>query len=54
MNWPGYSVLADVRELMMVLWMGQQVADSEKSAAEFGRRVETLRNDGHRKEWSPF
>ncbi|MBP0455985.1 aminoglycoside phosphotransferase family protein [Streptomyces montanisoli] len=54
MNWPGYSVLADVRELMMVLWMGQQVADSAKSAAEFGRRVETLRTDGSRKEWSPF
>ncbi|GHH68746.1 hypothetical protein GCM10018793_00020 [Streptomyces sulfonofaciens] len=54
MNWPGYRVLADVRELMMVLWMGQQVAGSEKSAAEFARRVETLRTDGSRKEWSPF
>lgn len=52
MNWPGYAVLADIRELMMVLWLGQQVAVSEKSAAEFAHRVETLRTDGCRKEWN--
>ncbi|WP_176963816.1 hypothetical protein [Streptomyces sp. 2224.1] len=40
MNWPGYSVLADVRELMMVLWMGQQAGGSEKSAAEFSRWIQ--------------
>lgn len=54
MNWPGYQVLADIRELMMVLWVGQQVSGSEKSAAEFARRVETLRTDGSRKEWGPL
>ncbi|MCF3960361.1 phosphotransferase enzyme family protein [Streptomyces fuscigenes] len=54
MNWPGYSVLADVRELMMVLWLGQQVATSEKSAAEFARRVASLRTNGSRREWGPF
>lgn len=54
MNWPGYSVLADIRELMMVLWVGQQVSGSEKSAAEFARRVETLRSGGSRKEWGPL
>lgn len=54
MNWPGYSVLADVRELMMVLWLGRQVADSEKSAAEFALRMETLRTDGSRTGWNAF
>ncbi|SEE88027.1 Ser/Thr protein kinase RdoA involved in Cpx stress response, MazF antagonist [Streptomyces sp. 2112.3] len=54
MNWPGYSVLADVRELMMVLWMGQQAGSSEKSAAEFSRRMHALRTGGSRRDWSPF
>ncbi|PKV87884.1 thiamine kinase-like enzyme [Streptomyces sp. TLI_146] len=54
MNWPGYSVLADVRELMMVAWMGQQVATSAKSAGEFARRVQSLRTGEGRREWKPF
>lgn len=54
MRWPGYTVLADVRELMMVLWLGRRVPVSEKSAAEFAQRVETLRTGGSRKQWSAF
>ncbi|MFI6079908.1 phosphotransferase family protein [Streptomyces sp. NPDC051217] len=54
MNWPGYSVMADMRELMMVLWLGRQVRGSEKSMAEFARRLETLRTDGSRREWNAF
>lgn len=54
MNWPGYPVLADVRELMMTLWLGQQVATSGKSAEEFARRVHTIRTDGSRRDWQPF
>ncbi|NKI40233.1 phosphotransferase enzyme family protein [Streptomyces physcomitrii] len=53
-NWPGYPVLADVRELMMMLWLGQQVATSGKSAEEFARRVDTIRADGSRRDWQPF
>ncbi|CCB75998.1 MULTISPECIES: phosphotransferase family protein [Streptomycetaceae] len=54
MNWPGYPVLADLRELMMVLWMGQQVSTDTKSAEEFARRVTALRTGGSRKDWRPF
>ncbi|MFD9485912.1 phosphotransferase family protein [Streptomyces sp. NPDC059991] len=54
MNWPGYSVLADVRELMMVAWLGQQVATSTKSAGEFAHRVQSLRTGEGRQEWKPF
>ncbi|WP_329401751.1 aminoglycoside phosphotransferase family protein [Streptomyces melanogenes] len=54
LNWPGYSVLADVRELMMVAWMGQQVATSAQSAGEFARRVQSLRTGEGRREWKPF
>lgn len=54
MNWPGYSVLADVRELMMTLWLGRKAATDGKSAAEFARRVETIRTDSSRRGWKPF
>lgn len=54
MNWPGYETLADLRELMMVSWLGHQVAGSERSAAEFARRVRSLRTGEGRDEWGPF
>ncbi|MFJ4640218.1 aminoglycoside phosphotransferase family protein [Streptomyces hygroscopicus] len=54
MNWPGYSVLADLRELMMVVWLGQQVSASAKSADEFARRIESLRAGNDRRDWKPF
>ncbi|MEU7239022.1 aminoglycoside phosphotransferase family protein [Streptomyces sparsogenes] len=54
MNWPGYPVMADLRELMMVVWVGQQVSASQKSAEEFPRRVNALRTNGSRRDWRPF
>ncbi|MFD0495730.1 aminoglycoside phosphotransferase family protein [Streptomyces rhizosphaericus] len=54
MNWPGYSVLADLRELMMVVWLGQQVSASAKSAGEFARRINSLRAGNDRRDWKPF
>ncbi|OIJ69197.1 aminoglycoside phosphotransferase family protein [Streptomyces mangrovisoli] len=54
MNWPGYETLADLRELMMVAWLGHQVTTSESAAAEFGRRVQSLRTGKGRDEWGPF
>ncbi|MEV5505557.1 phosphotransferase enzyme family protein [Streptomyces orinoci] len=54
MNWPGYEVLADIRELMMVAWMGKQVSTSEKSDEEFTRRMDSLRTGGSRRSWRPF
>ncbi|MFD5628153.1 phosphotransferase family protein [Streptomyces sp. NPDC127072] len=54
MNWPGYEVLADLRELMMVVWLGHQVAASKKSAGEFARRVHSLRTGQDRNEWRAF
>ncbi|MFJ9482037.1 phosphotransferase family protein [Streptomyces mirabilis] len=54
MNWPGYETLADLRELMMVVWLGHQVASGERSAKEFARRVRSLRTGEGRNEWRPF
>lgn len=54
MNWPGYPVLADLRELMMTLWLGQQVNTQARSAEEFRRRVHDIRTGGSRRGWQPF
>ncbi|MEU9607726.1 aminoglycoside phosphotransferase family protein [Streptomyces sp. NPDC048057] len=54
LNWPGYPVLADLRELKMTLWLGHQVASDEKAAVEFTRRVRAIRTGGSRKDWQPF
>ncbi|MEU1272920.1 aminoglycoside phosphotransferase family protein [Streptomyces sp. NPDC005799] len=54
MNWPGYETLADLRELMMISWLGHQVTASERSAEEFVRRVQSIRTGEGRDEWRPF
>ncbi|QEV64953.1 aminoglycoside phosphotransferase family protein [Streptomyces spectabilis] len=54
MNWPGYETLADLRELMMVVWIGHQVGASERSAAEFALRMASLRTGEGRKSWGAF
>ena len=54
MNWPGYPVLADVRELMMTLWMGGKAAAEPRAAEEFARRVQSMRTGGDRRDWRPF
>ncbi|MGY0491791.1 phosphotransferase family protein [Streptomyces sp. WG-D5] len=54
MNWPGYETLADLRELMMVAWLGHQAQDSERSAAEFQKRLHSLRTGEGRKSWGAF
>ncbi len=53
MQWSGYEVLADLRELIMVTWMSQNIGD-EKVAAEFAHRMESLRTNGSRRDWQPF
>lgn len=54
MNWPGYPVLADLRELMMTLWLATQEAVSPGAAAEFAKRVRAMRTGGSRRDWRPF
>lgn len=54
MQWPGYQVLADLRELIMVTWMSQNVGQDEKVAAEFAQRMRALRTDSSRQDWAPF
>jgi aminoglycoside phosphotransferase (APT) family kinase protein len=53
-QWPGYPVLADVRELAMVTWMVQKASENEETAAEARKRVDALRTGASRKDWLPF
>jgi aminoglycoside phosphotransferase (APT) family kinase protein len=54
MEWPGYNVLANVREFIQVTWMVQKAAESDKTAAEARKRIGSLRNGASRKDWLPF
>lgn len=53
MAWPGYAVLADVREFLMVTWLSQNATDPTVGA-ELRRRIADLRGGGSRKGWQPF
>ncbi|WP_406284320.1 phosphotransferase [Embleya sp. NBC_00896] len=54
MNWYGYPVLADMRELMMTVWLTQNMAGDAEVAAEVERRISDLRSGGDRHGWKPF
>ena len=54
MNWPGYPVLADLRELLMVAWLGGKVDGEPAVRAEFDRRIRAVRTDGDRHDWRPL
>jgi aminoglycoside phosphotransferase (APT) family kinase protein len=53
LQWNGFDVLADVRELLMVAWLAQN-ARADEVADELGRRLDTIRNNGPRTGWRPF
>lgn len=53
LEWNGFDVLADVRELLMVAWLAQNVR-AEEVADELSRRLDTMRNGTPRTGWRPF
>lgn len=54
MSWSGYPVLADIREIMMTLWLGRKAGTSERAANETRRRIEAIRTGASRRDWLPF
>ena len=54
MTWPGYPVLREIREFLMVTWVIQQASESEIMAAEGSMRINTLRTGASRKGWRPY
>jgi aminoglycoside phosphotransferase (APT) family kinase protein len=54
MQWPGYPVLADIREFAMVTWIVQKASENERTAVEARKRVDAIRTGASRKDWLPF
>jgi Ser/Thr protein kinase RdoA (MazF antagonist) len=54
MNWYGYETLADIRELMMTVWLASKAAADADSAAEVARRISDLRTGADRHGWRAF
>lgn len=54
MQWPGYPVMRDVRELLMVTWVIQQAGERKQVAAEASKRIKALRTGASRKDWKPY
>ena len=52
--WPGYPVLRNVRELLMVAWLSQNARVDKRVAAEVAKRIGDLRAGGGRRDWGPF
>ncbi|WP_328440562.1 aminoglycoside phosphotransferase family protein [Streptomyces sp. NBC_00444] len=53
-EWPGYSILRSVRELLMVTWLSQNAGTNPRASKEVEKRVESLRFGGSRRGWAPF
>ena len=54
MTWPGYPVLREIREFLMVTWVIQKATESAEIAAEASKRIEALRTGSSRKDWQPY
>jgi aminoglycoside phosphotransferase (APT) family kinase protein len=53
-GWPGYPVLREVREFLMVTWVSQKAASGDDwSAAEATKRITALRTGASRMDWLP-
>jgi aminoglycoside phosphotransferase (APT) family kinase protein len=54
MEWPGYPVLRDVREFLMVTWLSQKAPGDERVATEVRKRITALRTGRAKKDWQPY
>ncbi len=54
LSWDGYYVLRDIQEIMMVSWISQNVDEDESVAAEYRKRMTSLRSGHGREHWSAF
>jgi aminoglycoside phosphotransferase (APT) family kinase protein len=54
LQWPGYPVLAEIREFIMVTWMILKADEGDRTSAEARKRLTALRTGASRKDWGPF
>jgi thiamine kinase-like enzyme len=53
-QWPGYPVIREAREFLMVTWLIQKAAEDAQAAAEATKRIAALRTGASRKDWQPY
>ena len=53
-QWPGYPVLREIREFLMVTWLIQKAAEDARAAAEAAKRINALRTGASRMDWQPY
>jgi aminoglycoside phosphotransferase (APT) family kinase protein len=53
-QWPGYPVLREIREFLMITWLIQKAAEDVQAAAEATKRIAALRTGASRKDWQPY
>ncbi|KIF76681.1 deubiquitinase [Streptomyces sp. 150FB] len=51
--WPGFPTLRAVQEFNMTTWLMQNISESPETAAEYARRISSLRNDDAPRDWNP-
>jgi len=54
MQWPGYPVMREVREFLMVTWLIQKAPEDAQTATEATKRITALRTGASRKNWQPY
>ena len=54
MQWPGYPLLAGIREFVIVTWIVSKAHESDRISAEARKRINALCTGGSRKDWNPF
>ncbi|GHJ35297.1 aminoglycoside phosphotransferase family protein [Streptomyces sp. TS71-3] len=53
-DWSGFQTLCAIQEFKMTTWLMQNVAEGEDVAAEFGRRMVSLRDERAPRRWLPY
>ncbi|MCD0485749.1 aminoglycoside phosphotransferase family protein [Streptacidiphilus sp. ASG 303] len=53
-DWPGFATLRRISEFKMTTWLMQNVSENPDAAAEYARRIATLRDDSAPCDWRPF
>ncbi|WP_330478011.1 aminoglycoside phosphotransferase family protein [Streptomyces platensis] len=51
--WPGFPTLRAVQEFNMTTWLMQNVSENAETAAEYVRRIASLRNEDTPRYWNP-
>lgn len=54
LQWSGYALLADMREVAMTAWMSRKAEASQQAAAEAAKRIEAMRSGRTRRDWSAY